>query len=42
LGWYLAWESVDAAYDADAADETMALKPFILGDNYGVAFSVKW
>jgi hypothetical protein len=42
LGWYMAWESVDAAYDADAKDETVAIKPFIMGDSYGMALAVKW
>jgi len=42
LGWYMAWEAVDATYDADEELKKVAIQPFFTGNGYGLALNVKW
>ncbi len=42
LGWYVAWESVDAVFDADKRPKAFSLAPLILGDGYGLAAHLSW
>ncbi|RMD69168.1 MAG: hypothetical protein D6819_07630 [Gammaproteobacteria bacterium] len=42
LGWYMAWESVDAVFDADEKPKAFSLAPLLLDDGYGVAARFTW
>ena len=42
LGWYMAWESVDAVVDAGEQRKKLSIAPMIDQDSYGVAVNIKW
>ncbi len=42
LGWYLAFESVDAVFDADKKKRNISIIPMIGRDSYGVSVQMKW
>jgi hypothetical protein len=42
LGWYMAWESVDAVVDGEEEREKISIAPIIGRNTYGIAVSVQW
>ena len=42
LGWYMAYESVDAVFDTDAKKVRWTLSPMIGKDFYGVSLNSRW
>ena len=42
LGWYLAYESVDAVFDRGAKAKNFSVVPVIVKDNYGVQVQMQW
>lgn len=42
LGWYMAFESVDAVFDADREKKNISITPMIGRDSYGVSVQMKW
>jgi len=42
LGWYLAYESVDAVFDADRETQNISVTPVMGHDNYGIQVQMKW
>lgn len=42
LGWYLAYESVDAVFDADAKQKGLTIIPVVSPDTVGVSANIRW
>ena len=42
LGWYMAFESVDAVFDADRKKGDITIAPVIGRDSYGISVHMKW
>lgn len=42
LGWYLAFESVDAVFNADREQKNISITPVVGRDSYGVSVQIKW
>jgi hypothetical protein len=42
LGWYLAWESVDAVFDADEKKSNLSITPVFGKDSYGITAIIVW
>ncbi len=42
LGWYLAYESVDAVFDADAKRQGLTIIPVVSPDIFGVSANIRW
>ena len=42
LGWYMAFESVDAVFDADRQREKISMSPMIGRDSCGIAVNIRW
>jgi hypothetical protein len=42
LGWYMAWQSVDAVFDTDQERQAISITPAIGRDRYGIALNIKW
>jgi len=42
LGWYLAYESVDAVFDADKKERNFSVVPVFGKDSYGIQVQMKW
>ena len=42
LGWYMAYESADAVFDADRDARDLVVKPLVEGDIYGVSVQMQW
>ena len=42
LGWYMAFESVDAVFDADRKRNNLSIMPVIGKDSYGISVQMKW
>jgi len=42
LGWYMAWESVDAVHNSGKTGQWYSLQPYAFGDGVGLSVSVTW
>jgi len=42
LGWYMAFESVDAVFAADGRDKKVVVHPIAFRDGYGIMAEVSW
>ena len=42
LGWYMAWQSVDAVFDVDEERQAISITPAFGQDSYGFAVNIKW
>lgn len=42
LGWYMAWESVNAVFDADEQQQNISVVPMLGQNRYGVLVNFKW
>lgn len=42
LGWYLAYESVDAVFNADKKTKNLSVTPVLGRDSYGIQVQMKW
>ena len=42
LGWYMAWESVDAVYDSGEIGSWYSVQPYAFGDGFGLALVASW
>jgi len=42
LGWYMAWESVDAVHDTGDDSSWFSFQPYAFGDGVGLAFVANW
>jgi len=42
LGWYMAYESVDAVFDTDKKEGELTFSPIIGQDFYGITVSSRW
>ncbi len=42
LGWYIAWEAVDAVFDADEQRESISIAPIVARNWYGITVSFTW
>jgi len=42
LGWYLAYESVDAVFDADEKQKSLTVIPIVSPDTVGISANIRW
>lgn len=42
LGWYLAWESVDAVFEAEGQRESISVAPIMSRNRYGITVHFTW
>ena len=42
LGWYMAWESVDAVHNGDKVGKWYSIQPYAFGDGVGLSVSITW
>jgi hypothetical protein len=42
LGWYLAWESVNAVFDSNDKNRSYSITPIVGGDRYGISAVYQW
>jgi len=42
LGWYMAYESVDAVFDRSSEADNLTVSPMVSQQSYGLVFRLKW
>ena len=42
LGWYMAWEAVDAVFDNNKKKKNLVVAPMLDIDGYGLMASANW
>ncbi|MGK0297605.1 MAG: membrane-associated phospholipid phosphatase [Gammaproteobacteria bacterium] len=42
LGWYLAWESVNAVFDSNEKNKNYSITPVVGADSYGISAVYQW